>query len=353
LADDYYFRLRDMPTAIAFDVETTGLLPSDRIVSFGAWKIETDSLRHGRTDVDYRYLIFDPGRACHPAAERVHGYGGWLLRHQQPFAEHAEALSAWLADADILIAHNLAFDYRFLESAFRHQGNQLPAARRFCTMEAWRDSMPGSASLAAASSHIGLSRGGAAHGAIEDAWLALMLYRFLAHDMSDGLAMPGGAPPRPTNFVDPPNEPARDAPTRSEIAAERRRLKRVSASERKAVLEAARPVGILLAWLAQADGLVEHERVTLAAVVGEVAANLEIILPAQAAAEIAAEILALPVTGNLVTRAVKALLASPAHRALFPRWLAEIARADGILSAPEEAVVAELRQRIAAQQAKA
>ncbi|KMO41012.1 DNA polymerase III [Methylobacterium variabile] len=165
---------------VAIDVETTGLAETDRMVSFGAVALDTASLAAGLPEVACHHLIFDPGRASHPRAEAVHGYDDWLLRHQDPAGIHAGTLAAVLAGADLVVAHNAAFDLGFLRRELHAAGLPPVAARVYCTMEAYRRrGEKGRAALDAVCRRIGLARAGTRHGALEDAWLALRAYLWL------------------------------------------------------------------------------------------------------------------------------------------------------------------------------
>jgi hypothetical protein len=76
-----------LPASVAFcDVETTGLGNDDRIVSFGGIGMISRGLAKGRLDLEYLYLVFDPGRANRRAAEQIHGFSDSALRLQDPFA---------------------------------------------------------------------------------------------------------------------------------------------------------------------------------------------------------------------------------------------------------------------------
>jgi DNA polymerase-3 subunit epsilon len=199
------------PRLVALDVETTGLAETDRVVSFGAVVLTTASLAAGRPEIACHHLIFDPGRPSHPMAEAVHGYDDWLLRHQDPAGRHAGALSDLLAGADLLVAHNAAFDLGFVNRELRQAGLGPIATKAYCTMEAYRRrGEKGRAALDAVCRRIGLSRVGARHGALEDAWLALRAYLWLqacpVAVARPGLAAPTNlrpAPPRPEGPLPP------------------------------------------------------------------------------------------------------------------------------------------------------
>ncbi|TGD97096.1 3'-5' exonuclease [Methylobacterium nonmethylotrophicum] len=165
---------------VAVDVETTGLAETDRVVSFGAVALATASLATGRPEIACHHLIFDPGRPSHPRAEAVHGYDDWLLRHQDPAGRHAGAVADLLAGADLVVAHNAAFDLGFLNREFAAAGLAPVLPKVYCTMESYRRrGEKGRAALDAVCRRIGIARAGARHGALEDAWLALRAYLWL------------------------------------------------------------------------------------------------------------------------------------------------------------------------------
>ena len=170
-----------LPASAAFcDVETTGLGNHDRIVSFGAIGMICRDLAKGRADLEYLYLVFDPGRANRCAAERIHGFSNSDLRRQDPFSVHAADVRRFLTAYELLVAHNAAFDIRFINREMRLAG--LPALNRpvYCTMKGYRAlDLGGSAALGAVCHHIKLARSGDLHDAIEDAWLAMQIYLWL------------------------------------------------------------------------------------------------------------------------------------------------------------------------------
>jgi DNA polymerase-3 subunit epsilon len=162
---------------IFVDVETTGLSNHDRIVSFAGILLETAQLLHNKFEMKVVYLICDPGRKSHPRAQEVHGYSDWMLRHQEPLSAHIAAIEAVLNEADLIVAHNAAFDLGFISREFAALGKPIVSKPSYCTMEGhWRSGSDGSAKLDALARKLGLSRAGATHGALEDAWLVMMVY---------------------------------------------------------------------------------------------------------------------------------------------------------------------------------
>ena len=173
--------LDHLPASVAFcDVETTGLGKHDRIVSFGGIGMISRELAKGQANARYLYLVFDPGRPGCRIAEQIHGFSDSTLRLQDPFAVHAAKIRRFLTSYQLLVAHNAAFDIRFINRELTL--SDLPVLTRpvYCTMKGYRAlGRGGSASLSAVCRHIKLARAGALHDAIEDAWLAMQIYLWL------------------------------------------------------------------------------------------------------------------------------------------------------------------------------
>jgi DNA polymerase-3 subunit epsilon len=190
-----------LPASAAFcDVETTGLGNDDRIVSFGAIGMISRDMAKGRADLEYLYLVFDPGRANRRAAEQIHGFSDSALRLQDPFAVHAAEIWRFLASYELFVAHNAAFDFRFINREMRLSG--LPALTRpvYCTMKGYRAlDLGGSAALSAVCRYIKLARSGDLHDAIEDAWLAMQIYLWL-HGCPLQRRCRGSLPRTPSNL---------------------------------------------------------------------------------------------------------------------------------------------------------
>ncbi|MBI5108092.1 MAG: 3'-5' exonuclease [Rhodocyclales bacterium] len=95
-----------------FDTETTGLDPSqgDEIIQIGAVRIVNRRLlRHEA----YEQLI-DPQRSLPARSVKIHGITADMLAGQPPIARVLPIFRSFVADT-VLVAHNAAFDMRFLE----------------------------------------------------------------------------------------------------------------------------------------------------------------------------------------------------------------------------------------------
>jgi DNA polymerase-3 subunit epsilon len=95
-----------------FDTETTGLQPAqgDEIIQLGATRIVAGKLRRQ----DCFDQLIDPQRPLAAAGIAIHGIEPAMLRDQPLIAAVLPAFHAYAADT-VLVAHNAAFDMRFLQ----------------------------------------------------------------------------------------------------------------------------------------------------------------------------------------------------------------------------------------------
>ena len=99
-------------TYTVFDTETTGLNPSegDEIIQIGATRIVNGKLlRHECFD-----QLVDPKRALASASAAIHGLRPEMLAGQPTILEVLPGFHAFALDT-VLVAHNAAFDMRFLQ----------------------------------------------------------------------------------------------------------------------------------------------------------------------------------------------------------------------------------------------
>lgn len=95
-----------------FDTETTGLEPSagDEIISIGAVRIVNGRLLKNEV---YEQLV-NPQRPVSREATRIHGIEGRALANEPTIAQVLPGFHRFCEDT-VLVAHNAAFDMRFLE----------------------------------------------------------------------------------------------------------------------------------------------------------------------------------------------------------------------------------------------
>ena len=99
-------------TYVAFDTETTGLNPSegDEIIQLGAVRIVNSRLLHNEC-IDQ---LVNPQRPVPKSSVEIHGIDPELLPSQPVITEVLPGFHAFAADS-VMVAHNAAFDMRFLQ----------------------------------------------------------------------------------------------------------------------------------------------------------------------------------------------------------------------------------------------
>ena len=122
-----YRELDDIPlgdlTYTVFDTETTGLEPSagDEIIQIGAMRIVNGRLLRQES---YEQLV-NPNRPLARESARIHGITETMLQDQPSIGEVLPAFHAFCADT-VLVAHNAAFDLRFLQLKEEATGVRFP-----------------------------------------------------------------------------------------------------------------------------------------------------------------------------------------------------------------------------------
>ncbi len=98
-------------SVVVLDFETTGLSPDlgDRVIEVGAVLIENNRI------TDRFSSLMNPGMKISSFIENYTGITNRMLQEAPPVAEVMQEFAAFLADHP-LVAHNAAFDRRFLDA---------------------------------------------------------------------------------------------------------------------------------------------------------------------------------------------------------------------------------------------
>ena len=194
-------------TFVAFDVETTGLLPGvDRIVELAAVAFQGDAIL-----ASHQQLV-DPGIPMPFEASQVNGIQDDMLRGCPPVRE---ALPEFLRVMSLgtPVAHNAPFDVAFVAREIERAGGVPPVGPVLDTRRLARRAFPGrfAYGLQALASDLRLPSCGA-HRALADAHTCRLLFqacvRELARrqcvdrDVEGGRAMDGGSPPGPADAIE-------------------------------------------------------------------------------------------------------------------------------------------------------
>ncbi len=117
-----------------FDTETTGLSPSSRIVQL-AWILCTPD---GEEVSRGNHLIKPDGFTIPKDATAIHGISTErALKEGVPLAEAMEGFQRDLAQAAVVIGHNIGFDEAFITGESVRLGalNVMPQKKMVCTMQ--------------------------------------------------------------------------------------------------------------------------------------------------------------------------------------------------------------------------
>ncbi len=161
--------------AIVIDLEMTGLnVRTEKIIEIGAVKV-----RNGHITDTWSSLIC-PGRKLDETTVRITGITDEMLKEAPVFEEISASLLAFIGE-DVLLGHNVIFDYSFLKKAVI---NVLPKGSRFerqgiDTLKIARRFLPGDQNkkLEELCSFYGIEY--QAHRALDDAVATYRLYEKL------------------------------------------------------------------------------------------------------------------------------------------------------------------------------
>ena len=119
------------------DVETTGGQPgaTDRIT-----EIAIVTVRDGRVTDVYETLV-NPERAIPPFITRLTNISWEMVRDKAPFRDVCERVVRAL-DGHVFVAHNAAFDWRFVSTEISRATGRELTGRRLCTVRLARRLLP-------------------------------------------------------------------------------------------------------------------------------------------------------------------------------------------------------------------
>lgn len=209
-----------MTRSVLFDTETTGLDPAqgDRVIEVAALELIND-LPTGR----HFHRLIDPERDVPEEATRIHGFTNADLMGKPRFAEIAQELQAFLGDG-MLIAHNAAFDFGFLNAEFaRVDLPPLDPARMIDSLALARTRFPGMPnSLDALCRRFGIDLSArTSHNALLDCRLLADVYVELTGGRQRGLSLGVEADGAPSVVYTHTGQrrPHHASPTEAELAA--------------------------------------------------------------------------------------------------------------------------------------
>ncbi|MBA2848642.1 PAS domain-containing protein [Thermosulfuriphilus ammonigenes] len=170
--------LRELSYTV-FDTETTGLEPSrgDRIVAIGAVRIERGKILR---EAIFHTLV-NPQRPIPRSATKIHGITDEMVRDRPSLAEVLPRFLAF-CQGTVLVAHNAAFDLKFLELEAERQGLKLdfPVVDTLLISYGLFEEFPGH-NLDDIAQRLGITVAGL-HSALGDAFLTAEIFlRFIPY----------------------------------------------------------------------------------------------------------------------------------------------------------------------------
>lgn len=161
-------------TFIAFDTETTGLVPiTGRLVELAAVCFQL----HGQVSATFEQLI-DPEEPIPDDARHIHGITDAMVRGYPRINDVLPRFVALMGSPDrILVAHNARFDVEFLAIAMARLGLACPPHRIFDTLALARALLPGlpAYTLGDVARALGVAKG-SPHRALGDAMLVKEIF---------------------------------------------------------------------------------------------------------------------------------------------------------------------------------
>lgn len=118
---------------IFFDTETTGLKPG-RIIQLSYIIMDRNKT------IGKNFFCFT--RDIEPSAEKIHGISVQMLAslsNNRTFSEHIDEIDNDFRSANLVVAHNFAFDFSFLSAEFGHESRIFHYNEKFDTMKEFKN----------------------------------------------------------------------------------------------------------------------------------------------------------------------------------------------------------------------
>lgn len=117
---------------VCLDTETTGLKSEvDKIIEIALLTYDLEE----RKLVDVYVQRINPQREISASAQQIHGIAMSDLADKPTWSEVVLEVHKRIEEADVLVAHNFAFDGAFLVQGFIDENLPVPKTPSFCTME--------------------------------------------------------------------------------------------------------------------------------------------------------------------------------------------------------------------------
>lgn len=124
-------------TFIVTDVETTGLSPErNRITEVACVLVKAGEI------VDERAMLVNPEQAIPTAIQQMTGITNAMVFPAPKGAEAFPEIRSWMPEDGVFTAHNVAFDFNFLQNSFRRHRVPELATRKLCTARLARRVLP-------------------------------------------------------------------------------------------------------------------------------------------------------------------------------------------------------------------
>ncbi|MFM8205314.1 MAG: PolC-type DNA polymerase III [Actinomycetales bacterium] len=170
---DYLMNVSDEIEYVAFDLETTGLYKSDKII-----EIALVVFKDGKILEEWSTLV-NPMRDV--GKTNIHGITPSMLSAAPLFEEITNDLFRVINNR-VLVAHNFSFDARMLAQELEQHGKEGDIGKGFCTLIASRRILPGSGdSLKSTCDALGIPSI-SAHSALGDARMTMQIFHHLKED---------------------------------------------------------------------------------------------------------------------------------------------------------------------------